>query len=66
MQQNTFEKKIATVRGMLIEQNDELRGPGPPGRICTPITGCFYDKAKISKESIRVDCYLMLKYCRKQ
>ena len=33
MQQNTFEKKLATVRGMLIEQNFELRGPGSSGRI---------------------------------
>ena len=29
MQQNTFEKELATVRGTLIEQNFELRGPGP-------------------------------------
>ena len=36
--QNTF-KKIA--RKMLIEQiiEFELRGPGSPGRTCTPITG---------------------------
>ena len=33
---------------MLIEQIFELRGPGPPGRICTPITGCFHDKTIIS------------------
>ena len=24
----------------------ELRGPGPPGRTCTPITGYFYDNTK--------------------
>ena len=30
MQQNTFEKKIATVRGMLIEQIFGLRGPMGP------------------------------------
>ena len=35
---------------MLIEQNFELRGPGCLGRICNPITGCFYDKTIISKE----------------
>ena len=57
-------KKLATVRGMLIELNFELRGPGPPGRTCTPITGCFHDKTIISKENIRQDCYLLLKYCR--
>ena len=50
---------------MLIEQFFELRGPGPPGRICTPITGCFYDKTIISLENILLDCYLLLKYCRK-
>ena len=51
---------------MLIEQIFELRGPGPPGRICTPITGCFYEKTIISKENFRLDCYLVLKYCRRQ
>ena len=51
---------------MLIEQNFELRGPGLPGRICTPITDCFHDKTIISKENIPLDCYLLLKYCRRQ
>ena len=37
MQQNTFEKNWNS-RGMLIEQIFELKGPGPPGRICTPIS----------------------------
>ena len=45
---------------MLIEQNFELRGPGIPGRICTPTTGCFHDKTIISMENFRVDCYLLL------
>ena len=33
---------------MLIEQiiEFELRGPRPPGRTYTPITGKFHDKAK--------------------
>ena len=68
MQQNTFEKKLATVRGMLIEQIFELRGPGPHGRsmYCTPITGCFHDVTKISRKNLRVDYYLLLKYCRRQ
>ena len=37
---------------MLIEQmiEFELRGAGPPSRTCTPMTGYFYDKTKISKE----------------
>ena len=34
---------------MLIERIIELqlRGPGPPGQTCTPITGYFDDKTKI-------------------
>ena len=48
---------------MLIEQ---ILGPGPPGRKYTPITRCFHDKTIISKENIRLDCYLLLKYCRRQ
>ena len=51
---------------MRIEQNFELKGPGPLGRICIPITGCFHDKTIISKENFRVDCYSLLKYCRRQ
>ena len=51
---------------MLIEQIFELRGPGPLNRICTPITGCFHNKTIISKENIRLDCYLLLKHCRRQ
>ena len=49
-----------------MEQIFELRSPVPPGRICTTITGCFHDKTIISKENIRPDCYLLLKYCRRQ
>ena len=48
MQKNTFEK-ISLVRELLIEQIFELREPGPPGRTCTPTTGCFHDKTIISK-----------------
>ena len=53
---------------MLIERiiKLQLRGPGPPGRICTPITGYCHDKTKISKENLRVDCYLLLKCCKRQ
>ena len=51
---------------MLFEQIFELNGPGLPGRICTPINGCFHDKTIISKENIRLDCYLLLKYCSRQ
>ena len=37
---------------MLIEQiiEFELTGPGLPGLTCTPITGHFHDKTKISKK----------------
>ena len=39
----------------------ELRGLGPLGRICTPASGYFYDKTKISKENFRVDYYFPAK-----
>ena len=61
-----LKSKLAAVRGKLIEQNFELRGSAPPGRICTPISGCFHNKTIISKENFRVDCHLLLKCCRKQ
>ena len=51
---------------MFIEQIFELRSPGPLGRICTPITDCFHDNSKISQENIRLNCYLLVKYCRRQ
>ena len=53
---------------MLIEQIIELqlRGPGPPDQTCTPITGYFHDKKKISKENLRVDYYLQLKCSKRQ
>ena len=51
---------------MIFEQNIELRGPGSLSRKSTPITGCFHDKTIISKENFRVDCCLLLKYCRRQ
>ena len=52
---------------MLIECIIELRGPGPPG-FCSYalITGYFNDKTKIPKESLRLDYYLLLKYCKRQ
>ena len=39
---------------MLIEQiiEFELRGPGPPGRTCTPTTGQLHDKIKIFEENL--------------
>ena len=48
---------------MLIEQIIEFkfRSLGPLNRTCTPTTGNFYVKTKISKENLRVD-YLLLKY----
>ena len=53
---------------MFIEQTIkfEFRGLVPPGRVCTPATGYFYDKTKISEENLRVDYYLLLKYCSRQ
>ena len=53
---------------MLIEQIIEfqLKEPGPPVRTYTSITGYFHDKTKISKENLRVDYYLLLKYSKRQ
>ena len=53
---------------MLIEQmiEFELRGPGPPGRTCTPKLVNFMTKQTSLKEDLRVDYYLLLKYCRRQ
>ena len=53
---------------MLIERiiKLQLRGPGPPCRTCTPITGYCHDKTKISKENLRVDYYLLLKCWKRQ
>ena len=50
---------------MLIKQIFELREPGAPGRTCTPITDCFQDKTIIYKENNRLNCFLPLKYCRR-
>ena len=48
---------------MLTEQviKFKLRSLGPLNRTCTPITGYFHVKTKISKENPRGD-YLQLKY----
>ena len=47
---------------MLIEQTTEfqLKGPGPLGRTCTPITKKLHDETKLSKENFREDHYLLL------
>ena len=41
---------------MLMDQiiNFELRGLGPLVRTCTPTTGYFHVKTKISKENLRI------------
>ena len=53
---------------MLIEQitEFELRGPGPTGRTCTPKLVILMIKENSLKEDLRLDYYLLLKYCRKQ
>ena len=43
----------------------ELRVPRPSGRTYTPITGELHDKAKISKENLRVNYYLLLNYSKR-
>ena len=49
---------------MLIEQiiEFEWRSLGPLDRTYTLTIGYFRVKTKISKENLRVDCYLLLKY----
>ena len=42
----------------------ESSGPGPPGRTHTSTTSYFYEKN--SKNKLRVDYYLLLKYCTRQ
>ena len=44
---------------MLIQQivEIELKGPGPPSRTCTPVTGWLHDKTKIMKENLWTDYY---------
>ena len=44
----------------------QLKGSGRPGRTCTSETGYFHDKTRISKENLRVDYDLLLKYCKRQ
>ena len=61
---------------MFIEQiiEFELRGPGALKfkfnntftRTCTPTTGCFYEKTKLSKENLPVHYYSVLKYWTRQ
>ena len=49
---------------MLIERiiEFEWRGLRPLDHTCTLTTGYFHAKTKISKENLRVDYYLLLKY----
>ena len=61
--QNTLKKALKKAEHIVEFQ---LRGPGPPGRTCTPITGLLHDKTKILKENLRVDYYLLLIYCSSQ
>ena len=53
---------------MFIEQTIifEFRGLVLFGRINTPATGYFYDKTKIYNANLRVEYYLLLKYCNRQ
>ena len=53
---------------MLIEQiiEFELREQGPLGGTCTPKLVILMTPQKFLKGDLRVDYYLMLKYCRRQ
>ena len=62
-----FWKKISYSKGDSHWTNFWIeRNWAPWPYICIPFTDCFHDKIVISKENIRLDCYLLLKYCRRQ
>ena len=58
-------KKISYSKGNAHRTNFLIEGAWTTGCICSPITGCVHDKTIISNENLRVDCYLLLKYCRR-
>ena len=58
-------KKISFSKGNANWTNFWIERAWAPGRICTPTTGCFQDKTKFYKENNRLNCYLLLKYCRR-
>ena len=43
-----------------------IEGAWAPWQCMCSTTGYFHEKTKISEENIRVDYYLLLKYCRRQ
>ena len=56
-------KKISISKGNAHKTNFWIDRAWAPGRICTPVTGCFQDKTIICNENNRLNCYLLLKYC---
>ena len=61
LRDNIFLKKKNQLGEILVEQTIEfkLRGPGPPSRTCTSVTGYFHDKTKTSKGYLRVDYFII-------
>ena len=69
--QYSWQKDVAKISKMPGAQRDvnpawQLMGPKPNGQTCTPMTGYFHDKTKISQENLRVDYYLLPKCCKRQ
>ena len=63
---NIFEKEIAMENAHQTNYWIWIMDNWTLGRTYTPTAGYFHDKTKTSKENLRVDYYLPLKYCRRQ
>ena len=61
-----FKKKLAMENADWTNYWTSIEGPWAFWRTCTPTTGYFHDKTKISKENLRVDFYLLLKCSQRQ
>ena len=59
-------KKISFSKGNAHWTNFWIERAWAPGCICTHIAGCFQDKTIIYKENNWLNCYLLLKYCRRE
>ena len=60
-----FLKKLAMENADWTNHRTSIEGAWIPWWTCTPITGYFHDKTEISKENLRVDCYLLLQCSRR-
>ena len=63
---NAFEKKLARGNAHWTNYWIWIEGGLAPWPYVCFTTGYFHDKTKISKENLRMDYYLQLKYCWRQ